>query len=174
MTITTYAIAIVLFFIAAILQASFLPSFSLFSTVPDLIFAIFFILIFFEDKHQYQDGFFLAIMAGFFTDVFSRGYFGISMVTLLAVYFLEKIIMRFLRQGRDSYPVFYFVSLFFACFFANQAVHALLFELFGFPSTFGVTAITGAIYSSIIAIAGFYVYKTYIKREKRENQLKLL
>ncbi len=181
-----YPIIILSFFILALLQNSFLPYFNIMGVVPNLIFILFFILIFFsvrekvEDNfNQYYDGFFISIFAGFFLDIFSSIYLpdgrqvlGISIIYLLIVYLLVKISMYFLRERQDKYLIFYFLSIFLFSFFIYNIFLNLLSNNFSLALDFNRAIFISFLYNLILAYSGFYIHK-FIRQEKNDNQLKL-
>ena len=60
-----------LFWLFAIAQNSFFAHFNLFGAVPDIVFILFFLLVFFESFENYYQIIFYAVVAGFFADIFS-------------------------------------------------------------------------------------------------------
>ena len=173
-----YPITIFIFFILALFQNSFLPFFNVMGVVPNLIFILFFILTFFGKSNEYNKGFFTAIVAGFFLDLFLPFYFGLSIISLLIVYFLIKIIIYFLRDlpaqtGRqDKYLIFYFLSIFLFSFLVYNVLSSLLFNSFYLKLDFNKTIFVSFLYNLIFACFGFYIYK-FIKKDSSDNQLKL-
>lgn len=171
-----YPFTIVLFFLFVILQTSFLTYFDIIGAVPNIVFILFFILVFFEDKNQYDFGFWTAVVAGFFLDVFLPSYFGISIISLLIVYFLVKISIQFLKEWASKFPIFYFIPIFLGCFFVHNAFLQLSSWLFGFPfhNISGIKVLIAGTYNLVIASGGFYIYKKLVRKNNDENQLKLL
>ncbi len=101
-----YPIIIVLFFLLALLQISFLPYFAITGVVPNLVFVLFFILIFFNPNihknstqqsgiNEYYEAFFYIIIAGGMLDIFSALNFGTSILFLCVIYFLIRIITSY-------------------------------------------------------------------------------
>lgn len=157
-----YGIIVVALFLLAILQASFFPYFSIFGATPNLVFVVFFAIIFFENKHLYAMGFFTAIAAGIFLDIISSPYFGRSIVTLLIIYFMVKLAKYFLKEGGDAYPLSYFVPMF------------LVGLLVALAPNFSLGAIISLPYSLAFALIAFCLYKIFLKKGDDTNQLKLL
>ena len=167
-----YLIIFLLFWLFAIIQSSFLPYFNI---SPNLVFVLFFLLVFFEIKGEYNLGIWISLMAVFFLDALSVSYFGISIVSLIAVYFLDKAISHFLKDAEGKQPIFYFLPIFLACFLAFELLLYLLSFLFKYQASFELNSITiiNIIFNLIFAIAGFYIYKIFIKGRRSEKQLKL-
>ena len=117
-----YPIIILTLFVAALLQISFLPYFNVMGYFPNMIFIIFFTLIFFEAKKEYDLGFVVSLAAGFFLDIILPSYFGISIISLLIVYSFKKIAMHFLKENPDEFSVFYFIPLFLICFISYNSL----------------------------------------------------
>src|SRR3989344_5859260 len=160
-----YSIIIFLFLVVSIIQASFLPFFAFMGIVPNLIFALFFILIFFENKRTHNTiesfsiyhelasphGFFLAIIGGFFLDIFSLRYVGTSIFLALVIFFLAAAVMHFLRESREPRMIWSFIALFTACFMVYEVV---LRSFAGLSIDSGI--IVSLIYTMIFACIGFY------------------
>ena len=155
-----YPIIILSFFIAALLQVSFVSYFNIMGLVPNLIFILFFILFFFSKK---EESFFISLIAGFFLDIispsyllFSRQIFGISVIALSLVYFFQKLIIYFFKKDDSKYLIFYFLPLFSLNFILYNAILYLFSIIFGFGFNIGVNLIISLIYNL-----------TYEKRNKR-------
>src|SRR3989344_7230957 len=99
-----YPIIVLLFLVATLLQTSFLPYFSVMGNILNLVFILFFILIFFtclqktKKSHTDDNGIFISIIAGFILDALSPFYFGVSIVALLIIYFGIKTVFYFLKE----------------------------------------------------------------------------
>ena len=169
-----FLIIALLFFFFSIFQNSFLPYFNIMGTSLNLVFILFFILIFFEDKYEYVQGFFLAIIAGFFLDTFLPFYFGIAIGSLLLIYFLKKLITHFLKESQDKYPIFYFIPLFSTCFIAYSTLLYVSSILLHLQFIFWANILMGLIYNLVFACAGFYIYKKVSNVFSKDRQLKLL
>ncbi len=168
-----YAIIFFLFFIFTIIQASFLPYFNIKGSLINLNFILFFILIFFESKNEYKIGFFTVIIDGFFLDLFLPFYFGISIISLLVVYFLEKFTIHFLKEGQDKYPLSYFIPIFSISFIFYNILLYLLLMLFHLSFNLGFNTVISLIYNLFFAVIGFYIYKKIANKNIADNQLKL-
>lgn len=165
-----YPIIILLFWLLAILQNSF---FAYFST--NLIFILFFVIIFFENKKSYNMGFWVTIISGFFLDIFLPSYFGISIISLLIIYFLEKLTIHFLKDSQNKSPIFYFIPLFLICFIVYNSTLTLFALLLNFQFNFLLNiGIFSLFINLVISCAGFYIYDKFIRKGRREDQLKLL
>ena len=163
----------VLFIFFAILQASFFPYVAIAGAVPNLVFALFFVLIFFEPQQAYFEGFLAVLIAGLVQDIFLPPYFGISMGSLLIVYFLYKSIGHFLKGDQRKYLIFYFMIVFSLLFGAYNALLYGASVLLNFEFNIGPATLTSLAYSLVFAAAGFYVGRN-IFSENSHNQLKLL
>lgn len=181
MTLARSLIIILSFYFFAVVQNSFLPYFNLIGVIPNFIFILFFILIFFKNKNEYAEGFFIAILAGFFLDILSPFYlpagrqvFGVSIIFMLIVYFLEKFTVHFLKEGMDKYPIFYFIPLFLICFLFFNIFSYLFLILLNFGFSIKWDIIFVSLYNLIFALPSFYFYKKFINKNNQDNQLKLL
>lgn len=171
-----YPLIFLLFFISAIIQSSFLFYLNIMESTPNLIFILFFIIIFFESQNEYNLGFFTAIIAGLFLDIHFSFYFGISIISLLIIYFLKKIAAHFFEEGNKKFSLFYFIPLFLISFLLYGAIMYLFSLLLKSQShfIFDSNALFYVLYNLIVAIVGFYPYRRFIKDNVDENQLKLL
>ncbi|OGZ64583.1 MAG: hypothetical protein A3A98_03445 [Candidatus Staskawiczbacteria bacterium RIFCSPLOWO2_01_FULL_40_39] len=179
-----YIIITLLFFIAALMQASFVPYFGIKGIMPNVVFALFFLLIFLKKPYAYYyqqsnyllynsllsyEGLFIVIVAGFFLDIFSSSYFGLSLLSLLMVYFIVKTLVYFLREQQNRYMVFYFLLIFPCAFF----VHTIFLQSFSGPITFNSILLFEFLYTLVVACTVFYGYKGYIELIKQDRQLRL-
>ena len=164
-----YIIIALIFFVLALFQTSFLPYFNIAGTVPNLVFILFFILTFFDESGNYYEGFFLSIIAGFLLDVFSPSYFGISIVSLLIIYFTTKSINYFLKEREEKYIIIYFLLIFLLCFF----VYHLFLYMFLDSIIFNENMTIEFLYNLGFALIGFYPCQTFFMAYKNKRQLKL-
>ncbi|MEK7665253.1 MAG: hypothetical protein AAB361_03955 [Patescibacteria group bacterium] len=150
----------ILFYFLALIQNSFFVHFNIFGAVPNFIFILFFILIFFSfsEKSYSRKNLFYSFVAGFFLDVFFGFYFGSSFALLLAISFIAKKILNSLKQKKDKYPFIHFAPLFLASLVSYEAVLAVFF---GNISRIFLVKI---IYSFLFAAPGFYFYKKLSNR----------
>jgi len=167
-----YVITFLLFFVFSLLQSSFFPYFAIWGAVPNLVFCLFFTLIFFEPQQHYTDGFFAAIMAGLFADMFLPSYFGVSTGAFLVAYITYKIFGHFLRENQQKHLVFYFMGMFSLLFLVHQATLFLFSLALDFPFSFGITFLVSLVYGVAFAMVGFYIGKKIFARHF-DNQLKL-
>lgn len=167
-----FFIIMLFLFTAYILQTSFLPYFTILGAVPDLVFVIFFLVIFFEPERVYSQGLFTAPVAGLFLDMASNSYFGIYILSLLIIYFLNKVMHHFLREDRHIHLIFYFVGVFFVSFVAYQGLLYASSLIFNFEFNVNVVLMRFW-YGLIVASIGFYIFKKLFYYSL-DNQLKLL
>jgi len=146
-----YILAFFIFWLSIILQTSFLAHFSIFGGVVNLVFVLFFLFTFFENPGSYF-GVINAILAGFFLDVFSHTYFGLSIASLALIYFMNKYGIYILDKKKDKFPAIYFVPLFLISFI----LHNLILNL----SSFNLSEI---IYNLAVSLLLFYLYKKFAK-----------
>lgn len=161
-------IVIFLFYIFALLQNSFFTHLNLFGATPNLVFILFFILVFFSTKNAAfldLEIIFYAIAAGLFLDVFSRSYFGISIFSFLLISFLIKKIRSALQEKKnDKFPIIYFLSL----FLASLIIYNLIFT-----ASFSISSIASLIYNLLFACLAFYIYKKFFYSITNSHQLTL-
>ena len=166
-----YIIITLLFFCFALLQNSFFPYFNILGATPNLVFVLFFILICFEPPAQ-PEGFFTAIIAGFFYDIFLPSFFGFSIIAFLVIYFLNKSAMHFLKDSQEKYRIFYFIPVFSAGFIINNLMLYGFSIIFRFHFNFSPVLLISLLYSLIFACASFYIYRKF-NPGVPDNQLKL-
>lgn len=160
-------VIILLFYFFALLQNSFLPHFNIFGAVPNLVFILFFLLMFFSvrggpspkaDAPREQalgwQNIFYAIAAGFFLDIFSFSYFGASIAILFLMAFLIKKIINSLK----NLSIVFFIPLFLVFFTAYE----IIFRLY-LSANFGRNFYIEIVYNLAFAILGFYIYKKILK-----------
>ena len=156
---------IFLFYLFALLQNSFFSHFNLFGAVPNLVFILFFLLIFFTGKGKNYQIICIAATAGIFLDLFSYTYLGPSIVLLIIIGFLIKNAQSLLKNREDSHPFIYFVPLLIISLLAYDLFLSLyLYFLDQNKSaiTFGLGTIFYVIYNLLIASILFYIYKKFL------------
>lgn len=161
---------ILLFYFFAILQNSFLVHFNIFGIVPNLVLVLCFLLIFFSENYFY------ALIAGFFLDIFSHFYFGISIISLLIAMFLIKKALQHLWNKTGQYAVFYFLPLFAVYLIIYNGLFNIgLFFLSPAFSNFNInlTSVISLAYNMAFALLGFYICKKFNLFKDSDRQLKL-
>lgn len=152
-----YIIIVFLFYLLAILQNSFFVHFNLFGATPNLVFILFFLLVFFEKNNASYKIIFYALFAGLFSDFFLSTYFGASIIIFLLIGFSVKKIQTLLKERENNqFPLIYFLPL----FLVFLVLHISLFEGFS-PSLIPETA-----YNLFTAIIAFYAYKKLFAKYK--------
>lgn len=144
------------FYLLGIIQTSFLVHFNLVGTVPNLIFILFAVVIFFsafrESSLTFED-FFLSVIAGLFLDALSSTFFGLSIISFLITAFIIKQSISQLEKSSQKYPVTYFAPIFVISFI----IFSLLLPLV-LPSLSWVFLVE-VMYNLIFALFFFYVFK---------------
>jgi rod shape-determining protein MreD len=160
-------ITTLLFCFFALLQDSFFTHFILFGAVPNLVFALFFTFAFFAKKIDSHEIISLAIIAGFFLDIFSYTFIGPSIFSLIIVGILLKKIQSALTTRDETYPFSYFLPLFIIFLLLNDlliGLYAHFVDANKLVMSYDKTIISYAIYSSIFASIFFLIYKKNLKR----------
>lgn len=161
-----------LFFMFASLQTSFFLHFNIWGVSPNLIFILFFILIFFEDLDKYYISILWAVVAGFFLDILSYSYFGISIFLLMAIVFLCKKVLRSLSKRENRYPILYFLPLFSIFYLFYEVLSGSIFYLFDSSNilfNFSWVLIIQIFYNLIFAMIGFFMYRFFLRNVKTDN-----
>ena len=171
-----YLIIILSFYILVLLQSGFFAHFSFFGAIPNLVFVLFFLFIFFEDIKNPYGVAFLGITAGFFLDIFSYAYFGQSIILLLIVGFGLKNLQALLKSQQNRYPFAYFAPLFCVSFIVYEVL-LMLFLRFVDPLhakiIFNWAFLAEIAYNLAFASAAFYIYKFLSEKLIDTRQLKL-
>lgn len=155
-------LAIILFFYFFILlQSSFLTHFSIQEVVPNLVLILLCLLVFFENPHKYL-GIFPAIFAGFFLDIFAKSFFGVSILSMIIIYFLIKELVRILRDTIQQHSIFYFVPIFISCLILYDFFLVLFSYLIDHSISLsfdGYIILIKIFYNLVFAVIGFYLFK---------------
>lgn len=106
-----YLTTIALFYFFALLQSSFFTHFAFSGITPNLVFSLFFVLLFFSGKSNFLP-IFLAVFCGIILDIYSVAHFGTSIIILTVIAILFKKIQNSMMEGEDSRPFIFFVPLF--------------------------------------------------------------
>ena len=157
-------IIFLLFTLLVILQTSFLVHFNIMGAMLNLIFILYFVVVFFEGSQKYIQGIFSAIVAGFFLEIFSSFYFGVLFVSLLIIVFILKYILYLLNKKRDEYPIIYFVPLFALSFIIYNLFLRIAIYFSNSPHIMPVLSwifLIEVIYNLVFALFGFYIYKKF-------------
>lgn len=144
-------ILFLLFGFLAILQTSFLVHFNIMGTTLNLVFILFYLVVFFEEPQKYIQGIFSAVTAGFFLDILSSSYFGVTIVLLLIITFILKYLLSLLKKTRDKHPIVYFAPLF--------VLSLIIFDLSLVMPHLSWVFLIGIVYNLVFALFGFYIYK---------------
>ena len=168
-----YIVIFIVLFIASLLQVSFFPYFAILGSVPNLVLVVFFLVIFFEPQQFYMQGSFTAIVAGLFLDIFLPSQFGVSIVSLLGIYLLNKLMHYLLREGKDAYAIFYFIGTFAVSFILYEILLYIFSLFFPFEHSSLLIWVISLPYSLAFVCIGFYGTKQLFSKSF-DNQLKLL
>jgi len=163
-----YPIIILIFYFLFLFQASFLAHFSVLGIVPNFVFILFFLALFFSTADSisepktipkiFRENIFFAVSAGFFLDLFYFSFFGPAIISLVIVAVSVKKIFGSLREQKDKYPLNYFLILFLGSFLFYGIVSGLSAHSISISWIFGF----GIIYNLLFALLGFSIYK-YLK-----------
>jgi len=161
-----------LFYIFALLQNSFFGQFNLFGAVPNLVFALFFMLVFFENDRDvilrnYKVIFFAAV-AGIFLDIFSYAYLGISIVLLIIIGFMLKKTQLLLKNKEDRYPFVYFLPLFLFFYLFYTLLYGICLSLLDahrIAININSEIFFSLIYNLLFASVFFQIYKKFFMKD---------
>ncbi|MBI1866140.1 MAG: hypothetical protein HY005_02545 [Candidatus Staskawiczbacteria bacterium] len=153
-----------LFGLLGIFQTGFFTHFNIMGASLNLIFILFYIIVFFENSKKYIQGIFSAFTAGFFLDIFSSFYFGTSFICLLIIAFILKHMLELLRKKKGEYPITYFISLFVLSFIIYNlflAISVYLLNSHMKVSLLNWIFVIEIAYNLLFAVFGFYIYKKF-------------
>jgi len=131
-------------------------------TTANIVFILFFLIVFFEESQQYIQGIFSAIVAGFFLDILSSSYFGGAIISLLIIIFILKYLLSLLKKTRDKYPIIYFVPLFILSFIIFNLFLTIAIYFFNWSPIMPFSSwafLVEIVYNLVFALLGFYIFK---------------
>jgi len=140
--------------------------FNLFGVVPNLVFILFFLLVFFQWPANNYKIIIIAVAAGIILDIFSYTYIGPSVILLTGIAFLLKGVRSLLKNTENSYPFAYFLPLFVLFFLVYdlfRGSYLYFLDSDKIALIISTQIIFSVIYNAIIASLLFYVYKKVIK-----------
>ncbi len=146
------------FFLLGLFQSSFLPHVSIMGIIPNLVFILFFVLVFFEKSTAYHEGIFYTVIAGLVTDIFSSSYFGPGILSLLVTYSAMKILFYLLEERRGKYLFFYFLIVFLVSFILYEILFSLFVIIPHGTFTLRQNIIVEESFNMAIALLVFYFY----------------
>lgn len=171
------ALSIILFYILAVLQKSFFIHFAILGGVPNLVFVLFFSLVFFKKEDYFFDVLFYSLVAGLFLDFFSFTYIGTSVFFLIMIGFLLKKVQSMLTEKHgDDFPLVYFLPLFLGAVIIYQF---LLNFYFYFPdisrtiNSVDLAFFANVIYSLIIGCVVYFIFKKFLAFRLNNRQMSL-
>ncbi len=162
------------FYIISLLQTSFFFQFAFLGIIPNLLFIFFFLFVFFEEYENFDQGFFSALIAGFFLDLLSNAYFGVSIILLVFLGVLIKKILLGLRETDERHPLEYFLPMFTVCFIAYALSLNVVLKLLGLSDVFigfDWKSVAELFLNLLIAFAFFNLFKKFYRREKPQLRL---
>jgi rod shape-determining protein MreD len=115
-----------IFFLISVLQLTIIPRLALFGAIPNLVLVL---IILWSVLFGFKKSFWLALVGGFFLDLFSGPYFGIFIVIFLVIAFLADLATNRIFGDNLLFSVLSLCSLFSALF-------VLLFDYLAFKSLF--------------------------------------
>jgi len=156
---------ILLFYFLVILQGSFLVHFTVGNIVPNLVLISVVIFNFFE-KSRKNTGFLVAVIAGFYLDLYSAFPMGVFILSLLLLTFLIKKFFKFIGEENFFYFIF---SLFFSLIFYRLFLFicdSFLRQSFYF--NFNKLQLVELGYNFILGVLVFYFVKIWLLRKIRK------
>lgn len=161
--------SILLFYVLAILQNSFFSHFSFFSTIPNLVFILFFTLVFFSKNKSNLYTIYLGFVAGFLLDVFAYFSFGTSIVSLVVIGFLIKKAQKMIDDAKGEKTLGQFLVLFTLTFLLYSIVISVVINTVSIKiilTDFNLKFLAEIFYNIVFAIISFFAYKKIAKKKK--------
>jgi len=118
MKLSKAVIIFFLFYLLTLLQMSFLIHHSWHNTGIHIVLLVF-LLFLFNTKRDIKDGLILAILAGFFIDVFSSYFFGLFILLFIILFFVVSYVKK--RVSANNFSGYCLVS------FSALVIYYLLF-----------------------------------------------
>ena len=150
--------------------------FSFFGGQANLIFSLFFSLVFFEasiKEINWVKSVLITIIAGFFSDIFSFSFFGISIFIYFLCFLILVLIFKFLAQERNVFGIFYFVS-FFLLFYL---FYSIVLYFTGILLNQQMVSLNGSLPSLVLSLLFgmlcFIILQKIRQSSRGDNQLKL-
>jgi rod shape-determining protein MreD len=150
-------ISIILFYILALVQTSFLIHFDIYGANLNLI-LIAIVLISFFEKAERRRGLVVAAIGGFYLDLFSNLQIGVSILALVVLVFLIKKAVKVFKEEN----ILYFVPIFVLTFVFYGLFSVLLtsgLRLSFPPLWFNKLKLLEIGYNLVVGIIGFYLIK---------------
>ena len=166
-------ITIIFFYFFALLQTSFFIYYNFLGAIPNLVFVLFFVLVFFSPKDSYYRTVFLAVTAGVFLDIFSAHNLGISILLLIIIGVLIKKFQSSLKEKKLGYPLSYFLVLFLVSFLAySLLIKVGLYFLISEPIIINLSTgfLAELIYNLAFAVLAFIIFKKLFTNEKVDKK----
>lgn len=161
-------LTIILFYFFALLQNSFFAYFSFFGAVPNFVFILFFLFVFFSKKKSYYEPIFWGAFAGFFLDIFSVNKIGVSVALLIIIGVLIKKIQSLLKEQEGNRNFIYFFVIFLASFliyYLGLQTYFYYAEKYIFVNL-NLKLLAEVLYNLAFGTAGYFIGKNFIKPEK--------
>jgi len=168
-----YPVILLSFLIFALIQVSFLPHFLIVGQFPGLVFALFFVVVFFEDQQEYVTGICSALAAGFLLDIIGPFSFGYHIIFLLLVFGILKTVTYFLKERTHSYLFFYFIPMFLASFALHYAFLRAMAQMPHLELQITRNFFIALLYNAPAASLLFYIYKKIYFLFNNKKQLRL-
>lgn len=157
-------ILIFFFYFLVLIQGGFLIHFNILGKIPNLVLIFLFIFLFLEEPRS-NFGFFSALLAGFFLDLYSGNFFGQNILILLILSYLLKRSLFLVKNLNfiwlslllTSFLIFYNLSLTFILTFEKMA------DISQFQQIFKAGFFIEILYNLILGITLFY-FLSFLKK----------
>ncbi len=155
-------ILILTLYLLTLIQTSFLVHFNILGVIFNLVLVFVCLLSFFEGPTQ-RWGFFAAVIGGFFLDIFSTSFIGISIFVLVLISFIFKISLYILKERPEKHPLIYFIPLFiFSVLLYTLSLNFISFIIKS--SSFQISPISLLVeitLNFLLSLIGFYFFKKF-------------
>src|SRR3989344_1429015 len=160
-----YPLIVLLFLLLLLIQFAFLPRLAIMGAAPNLVFVLFFVLVFFEKPYAYVWGIFFTVLVGFGLDIFFSLYFGPFIISLLLAYGVVKIYKHFFGEKRGNFLFIYFAALFLLCLGLFEAVSYGIGNFSVAPLRVNQYFFMSVFLNVVSASVGFFLYPFKASRQ---------
>jgi len=145
MKLSKTLILFLLFYFLTLLQTSFLIHYSWHNAGIHLVLLIF-VLLLFNKKKDIKEGLVLAVLAGFFIDIFSSYFFGLFILLFIILFFLVSYLKK--RISANNFSGYCLILL------LTILIYNLLFFLISYKFSF-----LDVLYNFLVGVVIYFISK---------------
>lgn len=174
-----HIIVFILLYFFALLQNSFFAHYKFFGIVPNLVFSLFFLIVFFSERSRQVFNWqivFYALVAGLLMDIFTSSYLGVSVILLILIGFLLKITQALLKEDKSEFPFVSFLMLYIGWLLVFDVLNMFYLRFIDpsqAPLFIDWRFFAGKAYNLFFAAIIFWIYKRLLQLSNDDRQLTL-